>query len=239
MSENLAYEVNMNIINKKMANPLASYTQSNCQVSLTDDGYHIYRPPNVNVEDNGNTMWGGFVMRFYQPPFIKGHRYIINLEVKGKTSNSPTISETYWTNNCGWGGGGLEPQPSDVVKKGLDAGFNSNEWVTVSYAWTINDDIYKTCTTSYSSFVQGTVYPSYRDFKFGFGYVYKSSGGTGSLGTDLYIKNVRMYDLTTASQIDIKKTGVVEAGSFWETLSKQEAAFHHDGEITSNCFYEI
>ena len=232
MSENLAYEVNMNIINKKMANPLASYTQSNCQVTLTDDGYRIYRPPNKNPTNDGNTMWGGFVMRFYEPPFTKGHRYVVQFETKGQTSNKP--SDIYWTNLAGWGGGGLQPAPTDVVIKNIDANFNSQNWTTISYTWTINDDVYKTCTSSYSSFVQGNVYPSYRDFKWGFGYT-----DTGSLGTDLYIKNVRMYDLTTASQIDIKKTGIVEAGSFWETLSKQDAAFHHDGEITSNCFYEI
>lgn len=232
MSENLAYEVNMNIINKKMANPLSSYTQSNCQVSLTDDGYRIYRPPNKNPTNDGNTMWGGFVMRFYEPPFIKGHRYVVQFETKGQTSNKP--SDIYWTNLAGWGGGGLQPAPTDVIIKNIDANFNSQNWTTISYTWTINDDVYKTCTSSYSSFVQGNVYPSYRDFKWGFGYT-----DTGSLGTDLYIKNVRMYDLTTASQIDIKKTGIVEAGSFWETLSKQDAAFHHDGEITSNCFYEI
>ena len=232
MSENLAYEVNMNIINKKMANPLSSYTQSNCQVSLTDDGYRIYRPPNKNPTNDGNTMWGGFVMRFYEPPFTKGHRYVVQFETKGQTSNAP--SDIYWTNLAGWGGGGLQPAPSDVVIKNIGANFNSQEWTTISYTWTINDDVYKTCTSSYSSFVQGTVYPSYRDFKWGFGYT-----DTGTLGTDIYIKNVRMYDLTTASQIDIKKTGVIEAGSFWETLSKQDAAFHHDGEITSNCFYEI
>jgi len=233
VSRNLAYEVNMNIINKKMANPLASYTQANCQVSLTDDGYRIYRPPNKNPTDDGNTMWGGFIMRFHEPPFIKGHRYIINFETRGKTSNIPSDGFG-WSNNCGWSGGGLNPSPSDIVKKNLSANFNSQEWTTISYAWTINDDVYKTCTSSYANFVQGTVYPSYRDFKWGFGYT-----NTGSLGTDLYIKNVRMYDLTTTSQIDIKKTGVIEAGSFWETLSKQDAAFHHDGEITSNYFYEI
>ena len=235
MGINLAYEVNQNIIDKKMVNPLASYTQSNCQVTLTDEGYRIYRPPNITYSSSDSstrTMWGGFVMRFYEPPFIKGHRYIINFETRGKTSNIP--SDFGWSNNCGWGGGGLNPSPSDVVIKNLPADFNSQEWSTISYAWTINDDIYKTCTSSYSSFVQGTVYPSYRDFKWGFGYI-----STGVLGTDLYIKNVRMYDLTTALQIDIKKTGIIEAENFWETLSKQDAAFHHSGEITSNCFYEI
>lgn len=232
MSDNLAYEVNLNIYNKKMANPLSSYTQSNCQVTLTDDGYRIYRPPNKNPSNDGNTMWGGFVMRFYEPPFIKGHRYIIIFETRGKTSNAP--SDMYWTNLAGWGGGGLNPTPSNVVIKNIPAGFNSQEWTTVSYAWTINDDIYKTCTSSYSSFVQGTMYPSYRDFKWGFGYT-----DTGALGTDLYIKNVRMYDLTDASEVQIFKTGVMEAGSFFEPLAEQNAMIHASGEVTANCFYEI
>ena len=235
MGVNLAYEVNQNIIDKKMVNPLASHTQSNCQVTLTDEGYRIYRPPNITYSSSDSstrTMWGGFIMRFLETPFIQGHRYCINFEIKGKTSQVP--SDIYWTNNAGWGGHGLDPAPSDVVCYNLPANYNSEEWFLFNYAWTINDNIYKTCTQSYSSFVEGTDYNSYRDFKYGFTYQ-----NTGALGTDLYIKNVRMYDLTTALQIDIKKTGIVKAENFYETLSKQDAAFHHSGEITSSCFYEI
>lgn len=233
MSHNLAYQVNRNIVDKNMSNPLSSYTQANCQVTLTDDGYRIYRPPNKTVANDGSTMWGGFVMRFYEPPFTKGHRYVLYFETKGQTSNAP--SDIYWTNLAGWGGGGLEPSPSNVVIKNISSNFNSQTWTTISYAWTINDDVYKTCTSSYSSFVQGTVYPSYRDFKWGFGYT-----STGELGTDLYIRNVRMYDITTAGKIDIKKTGIIEAGSFVETYSPQSASFSSGGEVgTPEQFYEI
>ena len=56
-------------------------------------------------------MWGGLVLRFYTPPFTKGHTYIIAFNVKGQTSNSVEVN---WSNNCGWGGGGLTPSPSDV-----------------------------------------------------------------------------------------------------------------------------
>lgn len=234
MGVNLAEEVNNNIIDKKMVNPLSSYTQSNCQITLTDDGYRIYRPPNITFSSSDSstrTMWGGFVMRFPDTPFIKGHRYIINFEVKGKTSQIP--SDTYWTNNAGWGGHGLDPTPSDVVIKNLPAEYNSDEWFLFSYAWTINDEIYKTCTSSYSSFVEGTAYNSYRDFKFGFTYQ-----NTGTLGTDLYIKNVRMYDITTTSNVWLSKNGIMNADSFWETLSKQNVEIHKNGEMTANQFYE-
>lgn len=234
MGVNLAEEVNNNIIDKKMVDPLSFYTQSNCQITLTDDGYRIYRPPNITYSSSDSstrTMWGGFIMRFRDTPFIKGHRYIINFEVKGKTSQIP--SDTYWTNNAGWGGHGLDPTPSDVVIKNLPAEYNSDEWFLFSYAWTINDEIYKTCTSSYSSFVEGTAYNSYRDFKFGFTYQ-----NTGTLGTDLYIKNVRMYDITTTSNIWLGKNGIMNADSFWETLSKQNVAIHKNGEMTANQFYE-
>lgn len=234
MGVNLAEEVNNNIIDKKMVNPLSSHTQSNCQITLTDDGYRIYRPPNITFSSSDSstrTMWGGFVMRFPDTPFIKGHRYIINFEVKGKTSQIP--SDTYWTNNAGWGGHGLDPAPSDVAIKNLPAEYNSDEWFLFSYAWTINDEIYKTCTSSYLSFVEGTAYNSYRDFKFGFTYQ-----NTGTLGTDLYIKNVRMYDITTTSKVWLSKNGIMNADSFWETLSKQNVAIHKNGEITANQFYE-
>lgn len=227
----MIYQANIGIITKTWILPLSSYTQSNCQCTLTDDGYRIYRPPNKNPSSDGNTMWGGFVLRFYEPPFTKGHRYMINFDIKGKTSNGRDIQ---WSNQCGWGGGGLSPAPSDVIINDITSGVIYTDWFPFAYAWTINDDVYKTCTSSYSSFVAGTVYPSYRDFKYGFGYQ-----DTGALGSDLYIKNVRMYDLTTATKIDIKKTGIIEGDSFNETLSPQSAAFHHSGEVSSNCFYEI
>ena len=232
MGNNLAYEVNLNIMNKEMKLPLSSYTQTNCQVTLTDEGYRIYRPPNLIRSEVGNNMWGGFIMRFYNPPFEKGHRYIIIFETRGQTSNKP--SDFYWTNQAGWGGGGLQPTPDNVIFKNIDANFNSTEWVLLSYAWTINDDVYKTCTSSYSGFKQGTVYPSYRDFKWGFGYT-----DTGQLGTDLYIKNVRMYDITNPKNIQINKNGIIIADSLWENFSKEYRGFYSSGEIITNQFYEM
>lgn len=216
---------------KKFQGNLSSYTQANCQVTLTDDGYRIYRPPNLTQSNDGNTMWGGFILRFPQPPFIKGHNYIIMFDVKGQTSAA--VSDVYWSNNAGWSGGGLNAAPSNVSHNAPGANWTSTNWYHFYYKWTINDDVYKTCTSSYSSFVQGTVYPSYRDFKFGFPYE-----STGTLGTDLYINNIRMYDITGKTlKVSFNKKGQAEVYSIIED-NPISANIQNGLDISCQNFYE-
>ena len=227
---NIAQKAQEGIEAKTYIAPLANYTQTNCQVTLTDEGYRIYRPPNLTVSANGNTMWGGFVLRFMEPPFIKGHTYIIEFNVKGKTSNA--VSDVNWSNNCGWSGGGLNASPSNISHNAPGANWQSDVWFPFYYKWTINDDVYKVCTNSYSSFVQGTTYPSYRDFKFGFGYT-----DTGSLGTDLYINNVRLYDLTINNELSINKQGQFINNGIIE-MNKEQTSFMSGRDIITNQIYE-
>lgn len=227
---NMIQKAQEGIETKTFITPLGKYTQDNCQVTLTDEGCKIYRPPNLTVSADGRTMWGGLVLRFPTPPFIKGHTYIIEFNIKGKTSAA--VGDIYWTNHCGWGGGGLEPTPSNVIHNGPGANWQSDEWFPFYYQWTINDDIYKTCTSSYSNFVQGTVYPSYKDFKFGFNYT-----DTGTLGTELYINNLRMYDLTENQNLSLNKNGQLITNGIIET-NKQQTSFMSGKDILLNNFYE-
>ena len=92
--ENLLYKVEESLLNKTLSNGLTAYTQGNCSVTLTNDGYRIYRPPNLTVADNGRTMWGGLKIQPYdqnnKDVLFKGHTYIIKWYVKGKTSNAAT-----------------------------------------------------------------------------------------------------------------------------------------------------
>ena len=223
---------NYGIIKKQWLRGLTKYTQSNCQCTLENDGYKIYRPANLTTSANGNTMWGGFVLDNANNRFglIDGHTYIIEFEVKGKSSNAAGIE---WTNNVGWGGGGLVPAPTNVtIINPVSANFNSSEWQYFSYKWTISDTIYKTCTTAYSSFVAGQTYISYRHFKFGYAYT-----ATGELGTDIYIRNIRMYDLTINTEILVNKTGIVDSGSFIE--DSNETRFFRDKIIKSVQLLEI
>ena len=184
---------------------LSSYTQSNCSCTLTDDGYRIYRTPNVNPTDNGSTMWGGLVIKPFNIAsniLQKSHRYVIMFHVKGKSSNS--VVDVYWSNNVGWGGGGLDPRPV-INRNTMNLPANFNRETDVVYDFTINDDIYKVCTSSYSSFVAGNTYLSYNGFKFGFQYT-----NTGAWGTDLYITNIRMYDITNyTSSVNLAKSGML------------------------------
>lgn len=218
------------IVLKQWTTGLSSYTQSNCSCTLTDKGYRIYRPPNKNPSNDGNTMWGGFVLKPFNidSNFLqKGHTYVLKFHISGQTSNS---AEFYWTNQVGWGGGGLEPKPSDVSSSSIPSNFNG-EYDFV-YKWTINDDVRKVCTSSYSGFVAGTEYVSYRDFKWGFNYT-----NTGALGTDVYITDLRMYDITNASDTEIKKSGILETGSFEEINGNFRMA--KDYETLANYFYEL
>lgn len=191
---------------------LSSYTQSNCSCTLTDNGYRIYRTPNVNLTDNGQTMWGGLVIHPFDIAtdiLQKGHRYVLMFHVKGKSSNS--VIDTYWSNNVGWDDGGLTPTPVENRNTmNLPANFNGE--TDVIYDFTINDDIYKVCTSSYGSFVAGNTYLSYAGFKFGFGYT-----DTGEWGTDLYITNIRMYDITNyTSSVNLAKSGILSISALNE-----------------------
>ena len=86
------------IVLKEWTTGLSSYTQSNCSCTLTDKGYRIYRPPNKNPSNDGNTMWGGFVLKPFNidSNFLqKGHTYVLKFHISGQSSNS---AEFYWTN---------------------------------------------------------------------------------------------------------------------------------------------
>lgn len=191
---------------------LSSFTQSNCSCTLTDNGYRIYRTPNVNPTDNGQTMWGGLVIRPFNIEaniLQKNHRYVIMFHVRGKSSNS--VVDTYWSNRADWGGGGLDPKPV-INRNTMNLPANFNGETDVLYDFTINDDIYKVCTSSYGSFVAGNTYLSYRDFKFGFAYT-----NTGEWGTDLYITNIRMYDITNyTSSVNLAKNGILSISALNE-----------------------
>lgn len=226
---NLAFNESCGIASKQWVGGLSSYTQSNCSCSLTDDGYRIYRTPNVNPTNNGSTMWGGFVLdntnnRF---GFIQGHTYVIEFDIKGKSSNA--TPDIWWSNLVGWGGGGLSPAPTNVVIcNPVTSNWQSTDYQHFSYKWTC-DSIYKTCTSAYSSFVQGQSYVSYKGFKYGWNYT-----DTGSLGTDVYIKNLRMYDTTT--EIDMSKQGI----KCLEIIENVEPVqFNRNGGIECNELIEL
>ena len=229
---NIISKLEYNRQKKVWADGLSSYTQTHCQCTLTDDGYRIYRTPNLVYSSAGTVMWGGFVIDNTDNRFNlqDGHTYMLQFEVKGQTSNS--VTSIYWTNLVGWGGGGLSPTPSNVISANpVTSNYNSSEWKTFTYQWTINDGVYKVCTSAYHTFEQGKTYISYKGFKYGFDYM-----DTGSLGTDLYIKNIRMFDITNTNHTDIMKTGIIDTNSITEEILPAEISM---GGIVGNQIMEV
>lgn len=217
------------IIQKQFVNGLSGYNQTNCQTSITDTGYRVYRTP--NIDSSAQNMWGGLRItpNFAGDVLLKGHKYILLYDVKGKTNNAQvTIG---WSNNMGWGGGGLMPSPSNIVETHIPENFNSDDWVTFYYQWEINDNVWKTCTESYSSFVAGTTYLSYRDFQVGWGYQ-----STGSWGTDIYINHIRLYDITDITNPKLYNNGKWVIGTIEEINNINKI---QKNEIKSNDFFEI
>ena len=234
MSYNKFTPQNNALVEKVFRDGLSSYTQTNCQVTLTDKGYRIYRPPNYNPTNNGNTMWGGLIIRPFtvDPNFlIKNHTYIVLLHVEGQSSN--TFADVYWSNNAGWGGSayGLTTELSNVAIDKIPSNFQGE--YDFSYKFTVAGDVWKECTKSYSNFVAGTSYNCYRDMKVGFTYT-----DTGALGTDLYITNLRCYDITTADNvINFAKTGIITASEYVEGAINN-AKLHTSGEVQMYDFIE-
>ena len=228
---NLLAKTNAAIVNQVLGYGVARVQQTNCQCTLTNNGFRIYRPANISA--SSQNQWGGFVVKPFdvnnQDVLYKGHTYIIKWHVKGKSSNAGT--DIGWSNRCGWGGGGLMPSPSSVSYKTTPANFDGE--MDCFYKWTINDDVYKVCTSSYSVFVQGETYLSYRDFKFGFTYT-----DTGEMGTDIYVTNVRLYDVTANNQkVNITTSGILN-GDLMEG-NYTDVEMHMDGEIYAKEFNNI
>ena len=244
--ENLVYNANIAIsgaLDRNAANGVRLYSQTNCISSFEDNYIRIYRPPNI-IHDSStmHNMWGGLRLRNSSVGSIhvynsstdnifnlqKGHTYVMYFTVKGKSTNAAT--SIGWTNDMGWGGGGLLPTPSNVEYLYTPVNFNGE--MDCFYKFTISDDIVKTCTNSYGNFVAGNKYMSYCDFMYGFGYE-----NTGSLGTDVKVNNLRLYDITSASNSDITLSGIVNSLSFVED-DYTTAKIRRYGEILENLIIE-
>lgn len=155
--------------------------------------------------------------------------------------SSGAMSDLAINNMCGWSpsDSGLYPHPTNVIKLNpVTANFSSSTWQPLVEKWTIpaDDSVYKVCTRAYtSSYVSGGTYLSYKDFKFGYTYA-----NTGEWGTDIYIKNIRMYDVTNIKNMDIRKTGIVEYIGMIENENRNgNASIFKFGEIRGNILYEI
>lgn len=245
IAENKFFKVNLAINGDldKASNGVGTYSQSNCTQTYENNSVRIYRPPNL-IHDSStmHNMWGGVRIRNSSVNSCheynsdtdnlfnlqKGHTYVIYFKVKGQSSNAAT--SIGWTNQMGWSGGGLNPTPSNVEYHYTPVNFNGE--MDCFYKFTINDEIVKTCTSSYSYAVSGKQYLSYNDFMYGFGYE-----NTGTLGTDVYVSNYRLYDITDTVHGNISLSGIINFLSFNED-DYDHAKISKYGEMQSIGFIE-
>lgn len=213
---------------------LYRYSQANCQVTCTQNGYRIYRPPNIS--SSSNNMFGGLLLlnsttysiHEYNPSIdnifglIDGHTYVWVFKVSGQSSTAPKLGITNYTGYESNSTRGLNPAPTSIISHNISASFIGEK--EIYYQFTISDSVVKTCKQSYSDFVKDKQYMAYRDFIWRWDYV-----STGTLGTDIYVSNIRLYDITELPKFQIDKIGMIEETCLYE--EKYGAKIQRDGEL--------
>lgn len=198
------------------------YTQSNLTLSATSQGFRIYSPPNIQYSSQNQTMWGGLILEPMKVSncLYTGHRYIITWHIEGQSSRA---MECYWSNQVGWG---QSPDASPTVNSKKIQGANFNGSMDCEYDFTINDNIFKTTGSSvHSPFEANTSYLAYAEFKIGYNYA-----DTGTLGTDIYITDIKMFDITDNKIYKITNTGVLKATEY-TTGRRSSARLHSEGSM--------
>lgn len=210
---------------------LRGYTQENCQVTLENGLYRIYRPANL---DQNNQQWGGLVICNTEITgnqiLMKGHTYIIKFHVKGKSSNECEGLKWVYYPGLRIEASGLIPSPINVTYN--RPGVNFNGEMDCFYKFTVSDDVYKVCTYTHGNFVEGETYLSYHSFMYYWGYT-----ATGTEGTDVYLSDFRMYDITDPEKIQFENNSTVKT-RLMSGPSITKAQMYKDTEFFCNDIYE-
>ena len=190
---------------------------------MTNQGIRIYSAPNDSYTNYD--QWGGICISpmAISECLFKGHHYRVSWHAKGQSSRS--MSDIVFSSQIGWGTSATNP--STTSNKLVTTPVNFQGEMDCFWDFTINDDIFKVCTNNggNTSFTEGETYLSYAGLKLGFTY-----DNTGELGTDLYITNIQLHDLTSGDVYKIEKNGIVKTT---ELVSgrRDSARLHSDGVI--------
>lgn len=204
-----AYTARKDIYDANYPNPnlsgLGAYTQGNLQVTDTAQGIRIYSEPNRDgraQEGSEWNTWGGLCISpmMNSNCLVKGHRYVVSFHIKGQSSGA--MDSVYWSNQIGWRQyPDAEPTYNKIVVHGAD--FQGEMDCFIDF--TINDDVWKTTGSDvHSGFEPNTTYLAYAALKIGYDY-----RETGPLGTDIYITNLSMIDVTSGEKYNITKDGII------------------------------
>lgn len=208
---------------------VGAYTQSNLSVTMTQNGLRIYSAPNLIYPDAGNTMWGGVVLTpmAHSNCLKDGHRYLITWHMSGQSSR---YTDVQWSNWIGWG---QAPNAAPTVNSSKFPSANFQGEMDCYYDFTINDSVFKMVGEDpHEGFEPNTSYLAYAGFKIGYNYE-----STGTLGTDVYITNIGLYDITEGKQYKIDKKGIIYATEF-NSGETEVAKIYKSGLTKVNNIYE-
>ena len=214
---------------------LGRVTQINLQV--TTEGYmaRIQRTGNLSESGSANKDYGGIVIRNTNNilNLTKGHSYVFVCDIKGYSCTQ--LSNPSWVHTPGWNyNDGTIPLPTNQqFRNPIVAGYNNDDWNQLSYRFTINDDIYKVSAGQSGGHTAGETYLSYFGLMVGFlGYT------TTTTGSDLYIKSLRLFDITSGLQgVNIDKRGLIICNQAIE--NDRNAFISCNGDISGNKLTEI
>lgn len=215
--ENRIRKIQEALDNKTFTDGLGAYTQTNCSCTLTNDGYNVYRPANLTYPADGNTMWGGVVLSIPEGTMVDGRRYQLRVKYRGVSSNG--IKDMYFAYSVGWTNmGGLSAASmidsiyTDSNRyQSIDTG---GTWENIRVNISASEgQMYKVADNSTGGLIPGTTYYTARQFKIGHNYE-----STGVLGTNLYYKDFRLFDVTDGydEEVSLSEDGIFTVDHFSE-----------------------
>lgn len=199
------------------------------KVELIDGKVHIWRSPNNTNTGNSSGNYTGFAVGDLKDILEKDHIYLFSFDIEG-VNDSPDNANASLVYTIGWGGcGGLDyySVPSYL------AHFNGKEKIYFLYDLR-GKELWQAATKTEGSVVAGTYYPIYNNFFFRFNY-----STTGEKGTDVYISNISMQDITNNTTVNINKKYIINGCNFEEKDSLEKINIDKNNQVLINQIIEI
>lgn len=207
------------------SNMWRAYDQGKCKCTYVagEKAFRVVRDKNLVYPASGHVQWGGFIVSFnddvggckqYEP--LKPNTcYLMSVMVKGKSDN---VSENpYLSIDAGYTSkGGMETCGGST--NGLvPANFNSSTYVRKLAVMTTDNKSFWKFGNGQQSMPTTTRYYCAREIKFvGWGYT-----STGANGTDVYIKDPEMFEISSAEKAEIAKYGDAALFKIYESMKVQ------------------
>lgn len=239
--DNMIDKVNYDIYQGAFTSVTIKKEQSNCAVSIENNAIRIYRAPGILKTSSSN--WGGFGINLMELgnkstisyisaedgetyTYVKsdfllpGRRYRIKFTASGFSNNlslqcgidynwgSPNATP-HLSTNIVEEKSGIIPTNFGISEDGTTAVGDVKECFYEFLVPAAEDSLYRAASENYAStFIKGKIYSVFKTFHFNFSY-----DDSGEFGTDVYLSNFIMEDITNdvnSGTASIKSNGIVE-----------------------------